>query len=224
MAAFFERNLSSAAGAVVVHGSAALGGWTSASDLDVLVTTTATGQDWVRLGAELLAELAPTPVVELSVVTVEAAAQPEPPWPFLLHVNQQTSMVGSDGGQGDPDLLMHYVVASCAGVTISGFPASRVFGPVPRTMVLGYLHAELGWALAEADQRYAVLNACRALAYAEDGLVLSKMGGGAWALAHGLEMTLVESALTAQAAGCDLGRPTPEAQAFVGRCRAALDG
>lgn len=76
--------------------------------------------------------------------------------------------------------------------------------------------------MEEADQRYAVLNACRALAYGQDGLVLSKVAGGAWALTHNLEVDLVRSALAAQAAGVGLGRPTEEAQTFVERCRAAL--
>ena len=76
--------------------------------------------------------------------------------------------------------------------------------------------------MEQADQRYAVLNACRALAYSRDGSVLSKIDGGAWALEHGIDAAIVESALAAQLAGRDLGRPTPEARSFVERCRAEL--
>ena len=224
VATFFERTLGSALGGVFVHGSAALGGWTPASDLDVLVTSRSADADWAGLGAELLSGLAPTPAVELSVVAAGAAARPEPPWPFLLHVNQEGHRVVLDGGQGDPDLLLHYLVAAASGVPVAGAPVNEAFGAVPRSAVLQHLRAELLWGLEGADQRYAVLNACRALAYGQDGLVLSKLDGGAWALARGLEPTLVRAALAAQRAGADLGPPTDGARAFVERCRAALGG
>lgn len=48
---------------IYVHGSAALGGWTPASDLDVLVTTDVDDADWHALGQGVLAALAPTPVI-----------------------------------------------------------------------------------------------------------------------------------------------------------------
>jgi streptomycin 3"-adenylyltransferase len=93
---------------------------------------------------------------------------------------------------------------------------------VRRADVLTHLRDELTWSMEQADQRYAVLNACRALAYSRSGSVLSKIDGGAWALEHGMDAGIVESALAAQLGGRDLGRPTPEALAFVERCRAEL--
>jgi hypothetical protein len=80
----------------------------------------------------------------------------------------------------------------------------------------------LVWALKEADQRYAVLNACRALAYTRGGPVLSKIDGGRWALAQGFDAALIETALAAQAAGQDLGRPTSTARRFVEQCMSEL--
>ena len=53
---------------VYVHGSAALGGWTPANDLDVLVTADA-AEDWYAIGQALLDALAPSPAVELPVVS-----------------------------------------------------------------------------------------------------------------------------------------------------------
>ena len=222
MAAFFEEELGSAASGVFVHGSAALGGWTSSSDLDMLITSTVLDWDWVVIGRWLISALATGPLVELTVVSAAAAAEPGPPWPFLLHVNQATSRVVGDGGRGDPDLVMHYLVTRGGGISITGEPVDAAIGAVPRAQVLKQLRDELTWALDQADQRYAVLNACRALAYSRDGSVLSKIGGGAWALRHGMDATVVESAVAAQLEGRDLGRPTPEARSFVEQCRAEL--
>jgi hypothetical protein len=188
----------------------------------MLVTTERADGDWLSAGSQLLAVLAPAPLVELSVVTTGAAASPGHPWPFLLHVNQADSRVVVDEGDGDADLLMHYLVARSCGITISGPSASAAFGAVPRETALRYLCKELAWALEGADQRYAVLNACRALAYCEDGTVLSKIDGGAWALEHRVGSALVSSALAAQARGRDLGPSTPEARAFVEQCMAVI--
>jgi predicted nucleotidyltransferase len=222
VAGFFEDALGRQASGIVVHGSAALGGWTPTSDLDMLVTSKRTDGDWLAIGGQLLAALAPAPVVEVSVVSAAAGASPRPPWPFLLHVNQADRRVVVDRGKGDADLLMHYLVARSSGIAISGPPPGAAFGAVQRASVLQYLCEELAWALEEADQRYAVLNACRALAYCEDGAVLSKIDGGAWALERNLGSTLVSPALAAQAKGLDLGRSTLEAQAFVEHCTAVI--
>ncbi len=98
-AAFFDAALAGGLSGVFVHGSAALGGWTAASDLDILVTSERVDADWLTIGSNLLATLAPGPLVELSVVSAAAAAAPEPPWPYLLHVNQADSRVVVDGEQ-----------------------------------------------------------------------------------------------------------------------------
>ncbi|YAL82392.1 aminoglycoside adenylyltransferase domain-containing protein [Dermacoccaceae bacterium W4C1] len=55
-----------------------------------------------------------------------------------------------------------------------------VYAPIPRARVLAALIAELDWAADEADPGYALKNACRALAYAHEGVVLSKRDGLAW--------------------------------------------
>jgi streptomycin 3"-adenylyltransferase len=222
VAAFFEETLGSAASGVLVHGSAALGGWTSSSDLDMLITSEVLDQDWLVIGRRLLNELSTGPSVELSVVSAAAAARPEPPWPFLLHVNQAEGRAVADDGRGDPDLVMHYLATRDSGLAITGQPVDAAVGVVPRTLVLRQMRDELTWAMEQADQRYAVLNACRALAYSRDGCVLSKIDGGVWALGHGFDAAIVESALAAQLEGSELGRLTRAARLFVERCRAEL--
>jgi hypothetical protein len=206
-----------------VHGSAALGGWSSGSDLDMLVIVRSGAEtDWAATGRSLLATILPNPVLELSVVAASHAAAPEAPWPFLLHVNQAEARADTDSRAGDPDLLMHYVVARTAGIALLGPPARSAFGPVPRSSVVTYLCEELRWGLTQADQRYAVLNACRALAYFEEGAVLSKVDGGRWARRRGWPTELIDVALDAQVAGVDLGPSTPAARDFVGAALATL--
>ena len=136
MAAFFEEALGSAASGVFVHGSAALGGWTGSSDLDMLITSEVLDRDWLVIGRRLLSELATGPSVELTVVSAAAAARPGPPWPFLLHVNQSAGRVVTDGGRGDPDLVMHYLVTRDSGLAFTAQPVDTAIGAVQRAQVL----------------------------------------------------------------------------------------
>ena len=115
-----------------MHGSAALGGFVPASDLDVLVVTDG-GFSWPALGAQLLAECGGPRTLELSVVAADAARRPSRPWPFVLHVNSEDERVDLDEGRGDPDLICHYAVTRAAGVAVSGPPPESAFGPVSRS-------------------------------------------------------------------------------------------
>lgn len=203
---------------VYVHGSAALGGFGPASDLDVLVV--ARGErDLRHLGERLLAIPAKWPL-ELSVVEAGAARTPQRPWPYLLHVASTEGKVVGPGE--DPDLASHYLVARSTGIAVRGPEPTTVIGPVPREDQLDHLRGELAWGLAHADQRYAVLNACRALAYGAEAAVLSKVDGARWWTARHGSHPLVAEALAAQREGRDLGACTPEAATFVDRVLDAL--
>jgi len=209
---------------IYVHGSAALGDFGPASDLDVLVVVDdGPEREWDAIGKALLAAVTDEPPVELSVVGLAAAAAPAPPWPFLLHVNsgQQRWVAGGDGG--DPDLVAHYAVVRAAAVVLHGADAHTVVGPVGREELLAYLSGELAWGCAEADQRYAILNACRAVAYADEDLLLSKVAGGQWWLEHHGPDEVVTAALAAQHAGVDLGLCGPAARALVATAIAEVD-
>jgi streptomycin 3"-adenylyltransferase len=191
---------------VYVHGAAALGGWVPTSDLDMLVVVADSAErDWLMVGSRLLAAATVEQDMEMSVVTANASRRPGPPWPFLLHVASGEHRVVLDAGHGDPDLLMHYLVTRRAGLTLIGEAAERTFGEVPNEVVRQYLVQELGWGLEHADAKYAVLNACRALAYAVDGRILSKVDGGLWALNRGLDDRVIGRALVAQREGLLLG-------------------
>ncbi|WP_163541660.1 nucleotidyltransferase domain-containing protein [Occultella kanbiaonis] len=208
---------------IYLHGSAALGGFGPTSDLDVLVVVRDEPEaDWNSVGGALLRAAEGGRALELSVVLSSEAAAPAPPWPFLLHVNSDAHRCVLGGDGGDPDLIAHYAVVRAAGLPLFGPDPSAVVGGIERDVLIGYLTRELGWGREEADQRYAVLNACRAVAYADHGALLSKVDGGRWWLGRFGAAPLVTSALEAQAAGVDLGPCSPSARAFVAAAIARL--
>jgi streptomycin 3"-adenylyltransferase len=215
-----------------LHGSAVLGGWQpDRSDVDLLFVTGGS-LPLARLSnaTEVLFQSTaecPGTGLECSVVSADAARGTEPPWPYLLHVNagpQQARMVLGDGSPGDPDLLMHYAVCRVAGWPLHGPPPAKVFGRIPRPQILGYLVQELTWGLAHAPERYSVLNASRALLYAQDGLICSKVEGGTAALDRGLgPPDLLLRALDQQSGLLpEQPRPAADAVAFVESAIAAL--
>jgi Domain of unknown function (DUF4111)/Nucleotidyltransferase domain len=199
---------------VYVHGSVALGGFGPASDLDVLVVADGSA-DWRTLGSQLLTQGGRPRTLELSVVQAEACAHPAQPWPYRLHVNSGESRFNPDPGAGDPDLVAHYAVARAVGVAIVGPPAADVFGRVPAAELTEYFRGELRSGVEQSDQRYAVLNACRATAFSEEQRLLSKTDGARWWLRRFGPEPLVTEALRAQEQGDDLDPRSGAARAFI---------
>ena len=165
--------------------------------------------DEKRGAAEALAALpAPGAGLELSIVT-EASLKSVPERPrFELHVTtgSDAKVVDGERHRGDSDLVMHYAVCRERGVAVLGPPAAEVFPPVPRAMLLASFIEEVAWGLEHAPMRYAVLNACRAWAFAEGAGLLSKVEGAEWALTRGPglqpgQADAIHAALAAQAGG-----------------------
>lgn len=218
-AAELDREVRSVVGdrllSTIVHGSAALGGFMAdRSDVDMLMIAVD------ELDAQLLHRTAervrgsaprcPGVGIELSVVTAAAAADPQSPWPYLLHVatgrGDAKTVLGADH-DGDDDLLMHYAVCRAAGVAATGPPPSELIGQIGRDEILDYLTTELSWAIEHAGTAYSVLNACRAWRFAATGGLVSKLEGASWALQAGAPEALVESAIAAQTG---VGDPPPD--------------
>jgi len=86
----------------------------------------------------------------------------------------------------DGDLAGHITVARQRGVVLFGPPVADVFPVVPHEDYLDSVRADVLESLSTIHDNhvYAVLNACRTLAYLADGAVRSKDEGGMWALAH----------------------------------------
>lgn len=206
---------------VYLHGSAVLGGYTPrASDVDVLAVTAEPTDAAVqaRLRDRLIAAARrwPDTALELSVITAATAAELGD-CPFELHVvvnADETRAVLGAGGGGDPDLVLHAEVCRRHGLAVHGPPASEVFAPVPPARLIRAIHEEVQWGLAHGHLSYAVLNACRALRFVDDGVLCSKLDGGEWVLTRHPDESVVRQALVDQRDG--VVRPmTVEAQRFV---------
>ena len=213
--------------AAYLHGSAALGGWVPAlSDVDLLLITS---DDITSAELEALARAlvdtsghCPGRGLECSAVTLSQAAEPAPPWPFLLHVATGPDEPGGHrvvhgcAGTGDTDLLMHYAVCRAGGWPVRGPAAPELIGAVPRPAVLAYLADELRWGLDHAPEAYAVLNACRAAIFLTHGQIVSKIAGGESALRTGSGPADVIGRALAQQRGLETGHTAgPDAAAFV---------
>ena len=190
---------------VYLHGSSVLGGWDpQRSDVDVLAVVAWPGvlEAQQELG-EALAAVGPCPGtgLEMSVITAETAASLAD-FSFVVHVNTvegKRVIVPGAGHAGDPDLLLHSAVCREHGVAVSGPPPDEVFGPVGRERILTAMGAEVSWGVENASAAYAVLNACRAARYAEDGTLCSKVEGGQWFLVRHPGHPIVTAALDPQA-------------------------
>jgi hypothetical protein len=210
--------------ATYLHGSSALGGFVRGrSDVDVLVVCNdrPIGRDGLDAAVQRLrSEVGECPGrgLELSMVAQQDARAPRPPWPFVLHVTtcpaDERIVVGEDR-RGDPDLLMHYVVCRAAGIAVRGPTPTELIGPIARADVLGYLRAELRWALEHAPESYGVLNACRALAYLDREEILSKVDGAQYAVNRGAPHELITGALAMQRGHRPEHPPSEAARRFI---------
>ena len=184
---------------IYVHGSLAFGcfQW-KCSDIDFLVVTEQplAQQEKERMIQTLL-ELdahAPAKGFEMSVLQRSACAPFADPTPYELHYSNayradyQRDLAGTCRAlQGfDPDLAAHLTVVQTAGIALCGRPVKEVFAPVPKESYLRSLWYDIESAPQEIMHHpvYYVLNLCRVLAYAQEGLVLSKDQGGEWGMAH----------------------------------------
>jgi hypothetical protein len=205
---------------VYLHGSAVLGGFRpTSSDVDVLAviaepgpvaTQHAMGEALVTTGQ------CPGAGLEMSVITAATAYLPGD-CRFEVHVNttrKPPAITTGTGRPGDPDLVLHCAVCRDHALAILGPQPRRVFGPIPRDRVLTAMTSELQWGLSNAPMATVVLNACRALRYAEHDVLCSKLGGGEWYLARHPDDSVVIYALDAQRNDQPLPI-TPEAARFV---------
>lgn len=197
--AAYERALGGNLVGMYLHGSAAFSCFTpETGDIDFLVVTReepapAQKERMVRV---LLDETprAPKKGFEMSVVLARDCARQAYPVPFCLHFsNYHSERAKADikaycaGMHGvDPDLAAHFAVTRAVGVALCGAPIDQVFCPVPRKAYLDSIMYDIGGAGEDIDEDpvYVALNLCRALAYAREGLIMSKKGGGEWAMAR----------------------------------------
>ncbi|WP_168801479.1 aminoglycoside adenylyltransferase domain-containing protein [Glycomyces buryatensis] len=206
---------------VYVHGSAVLGGFrASRSDVDVLAVIAEPGSrsDQQAMGEAVAATAARCPGtgLEMSVITAATAASLDS-CPFEVHIRTnatETVVIPGAGNGDDTDLILHCAVCREHALAVHGPPPAEVFGPVPADRVGAAMLGELRWGLDQGEATYAVLNACRALRFADDGQLVSKVDGGRWYQARHGNDAVVTAALAHQSEG-RTGLAAPAAVAFV---------
>lgn len=206
---------------VYLHGSAVLGGYMPrGSDVDVLaviaVPTDLPVQERMRDCLIRAAQQRPETALEMSIITAATAADLGDCL-FEVHVvvnrDEVRTVLGAGQG-GDPDLVLYSEVCRRHGLTVYGPPASEVFGPVPEQRLVRAVHDEVRWGHEHGHLSYAVLNACRALRFATEGVLCSKLDGGEWMLGRSSGEPVIRQALADQRQGV-VRSMTPDANRFV---------
>jgi len=189
---------------IYVHGSIAFGcfNW-ERSDIDFLVVINEpiTKQTKIKLLKVLtdLSEHAPPKGFEMSVVLRKYCADFIYPTPYELHFSNDYLDECDDELKVDPDLAAHFMVITKVGIVLYGEEISTVFGVVPEADYLDSIIKDVENAKEDIVNYpvYIILNLCRVLAFIKEGLVLSKMQGGQWAMVNFPEkyLSLIKSAL-----------------------------
>ncbi len=215
------------------HGSLSFGcfNW-NVSDIDFLVVTDTEPAPDEKL--ELIRILldkekeAPDKGFEMSVVLRKDLSPFVYPTPYQLHFsNAHAEACKKDLAEYcrrmngfDRDLAAHCTVILEAGRKVMGADIGEVFGKVPRSAYLDSIWADVEEAESDAAENpvYVILNLCRVLAAAEEGLVLSKEGGGRWGAERmdGSRKKIIEEALRAYGTGDECRIESKEAKEFAG--------
>ncbi len=181
---------------VYLHGSAVMGCLNPGkSDLDLIVVvnrplSVPVKRAYLDMTAGCSAA-GPAKGVEMSVVLRDVCRPFVYPTPFELHFSEGHRRWYTDDPDGlargmngvDRDLAAHFTVILRRGRCLYGPPAAEMFAEVPGRDCMDSILNDIADAperIAE-DTMYLVLNLARALAYKEEGLVLSKKEGGEWA-------------------------------------------
>jgi len=199
---------------VLLHGSAAMGCFRAGlSDLDILLVAETPLPPHVRhrFSTGLLGLGGRPHPIEISVIDSRRGAVLMHPTPFDFHYSEAhraataeriatgpLSFRGHAAGH-DADLAAHVAMARARGLALIGSAPRDLLPAVRVCDLLHAVAADLRWAMenARSSPLYAVLNACRAIALAESGVLLSKAEG----VAAALPRLAVRSRSTARRAG-----------------------
>lgn len=217
---------------IYLHGSAAMGCFhPGSSDIDLIVVTKdALDFDTRRAYVDTMVTLsrrAPKKGLEVSVVRRAVCNPFVYPTPFEFHFSPMyldvcvnaPDMYAQSTGHSDPDLAAHFMIIRRRGHVLFGEDIPAVFGEVDRKYYMDSIWGDVQGAEADilSDPVYIVLNLPRVLAYAREGLVLSKAEGGRWALDHlpvGFQ-TLVEQAMCEYGGGARMGADSDTLTAYA---------
>jgi hypothetical protein len=214
-------------------GSYALGDYVPGrSDLDVaaVVRSPLSPELGEGVAGAMRHEALPCPArsLELVIYRLDTARSGSATSDFELNLNTGQGMPLSVQSKGDSgDVGSHWFaidrsILSQAGIALLGPPADDVFARIAVGDLIPVLVESVRWHRDHAsDPSDAVLNACRALRYADDERWSSKPAAGRWAAEHGLAPpNLVARALTARTERSALD--ATEAEGFLRATEARL--
>lgn len=182
---------------IYVHGSLAFGCFTwKKSDIDFVVVVHSSLKLKEKMSLiQVLYELeedGPEKGFEMSVVLLKDCQNFCYPTPFELHYSKYHQAKAKEDLEqyckemygSDEDLAAHFMVIRCKGICQWGKPISEVFSEIPKAYYWKSILHDLEDAIELIMQNpmYAILNLCRAVAYWEQDMILSKKEGGEWAL------------------------------------------
>lgn len=182
---------------VYLHGSAAMGCFQpQKSDVDLLIVVENAPTDELKLQYMAMVTAmnahAPQKGIELSVLRRDVCKPFVYPTPYELHFSvmhleryreNPAEYVRAMHGE-DRDLAAHCMMLRHRGVRLYGPEIEQVFGPVSDEAFVNSVYQDIRTAQEDILKApvYVILNLCRAAAYREEGLILSKREGGEWAL------------------------------------------
>ncbi|HEY7124546.1 MAG TPA: aminoglycoside adenylyltransferase domain-containing protein [Ktedonobacterales bacterium] len=204
LVAEIQHMLGDALTGIYLHGSLAMGCFNPArSDLDVLVVTKRSMTlNEKRASAEMLLCISAHPhPIEISFLSLDDLSPWRYPTPYQFHYSEdwrERQIVSLANGDWlrwndtqptDADLAAHFTVTRARGICLVGQPIAEALPIVPpsdyRASILADVEDFTTGRIAPATNTvYFVLNACRVLAYLQEGHIFSKEEGGEWALAH----------------------------------------
>lgn len=182
---------------IYLHGSSVMGCFNpEKSDIDLIIVVDDKMSDITKKAyMDMVVKLnsyAPAKGIEMSIVRKEVCDPFVYPTPFELHFSAMHLKWYEDNPEDyilkmngtDKDLAAHFTIIGKRGKCLFGLPIEDVFTVVPKADYLDSIWNDIAEAPEEITENtmYLTLNLVRVLAFAKDGLVLSKKEGGEWGL------------------------------------------
>ena len=182
---------------IYLHGSSVMGCFNpNKSDIDlIIVVNDIMSDDSKKAYMDMVVDLnsyAPAKGIEMSIVRKEFCNPFIYPTPFELHFSAMHLKWYKDNSEDyifkmngtDKDLAAHFTIIKKRGKCLYGQPIDDMFSDVPKTDYMDSIWLDIAEAVEEIDENtmYLTLNLARVLAFAKDGLVLSKKEGGDWGI------------------------------------------
>ena len=198
---------------IYLHGSSVMGCFNpEKSDIDLIVVVDDKMSDTTKKAyMDMVVKLnsyAPAKGIEMSIVRKEVCDPFVYPTPFELHFSAMHLKWYEDNPEDyilkmngtDKDLAAHFTIIGKRGKCLLGLPIEDVFAVVPKADYMDSIWNDIVEAPEEITENtmYLTLNLVRVLAFAKDGLILSKKEGGDWGLKNVPEEyhSLIEDALS----------------------------